>query len=119
MKEMGVFGLVVPARWDGSDVSARCFALVTAELARGWMSLAGAMGGHSVVARLLTVHGTPEQRERWLPRMATGEVRAAMALTEPSGDRTCRTSAPAPSGTGTPTSSTAARRGSPTPGTPA
>ncbi|WP_116449546.1 acyl-CoA dehydrogenase family protein [Blastococcus litoris] len=85
MKEMGVFGLAVPARWSESAVSTRCFALVTEELARGWMSLAGAVGGHSVVARLLARHGTPEQLERWLPRMATGEVRAAMALTEPSG----------------------------------
>jgi alkylation response protein AidB-like acyl-CoA dehydrogenase len=85
MKAMGVFGLAVPARWSDSAVSARCFALVTEELARGWMSLAGAMGGHSVVARLLARYGTPEQQERWLPRMATGEVRAAMALTEPSG----------------------------------
>jgi alkylation response protein AidB-like acyl-CoA dehydrogenase len=85
MKVMGVFGLAVPARWSDSAVSARCFALVTEELARGWMSLAGAMGGHSVVARLLARYGTPEQQERWLPRMATGEVRAAMALTEPSG----------------------------------
>jgi alkylation response protein AidB-like acyl-CoA dehydrogenase len=85
MKEMGVYGLAVPARWSDSAVSARCFALVTAELARGWMSLAGAMGGHSVVATLLARYGTPEQQERWLPRMATGEVRATMALTEPSG----------------------------------
>jgi alkylation response protein AidB-like acyl-CoA dehydrogenase len=85
MKEMGVFGLAVPERWSESAVSTRCFALVTVELARGWMSLAGAMGGHSVVARLIAQHGTPEQQERWLPRLATGEVRAAMALTEPSG----------------------------------
>ena len=85
MKEMGVYGLAVPERWSDSAVSARCFALVTAELARGWMSLAGAMGGHSVVATLLARFGTPEQQERWLPRMATGEVRATMALTEPSG----------------------------------
>jgi alkylation response protein AidB-like acyl-CoA dehydrogenase len=85
MKEMGVFGLAVPARWSESAVSTRCFALVTEELARGWMSLAGAMGGHSVIARLLALFGTPEQQEHWLPRMATGEVRAAMALTEPSG----------------------------------
>src|SRR3712207_6934033 len=83
MKEMGVFGLTVPARWSVSAISTRCFALVTEELARGWMSLAGAIGGHSVVARLLARHGTPEQQERWLPPMATGEVRAAMALTEP------------------------------------
>jgi alkylation response protein AidB-like acyl-CoA dehydrogenase len=85
MKAMGVFGLAVPARWSDSAVSTRCFALVTAEIARGWMSLAGAMGGHSVVATLLARFGTPEQQERWLPRMATGEVRAAMALTEPGG----------------------------------
>jgi alkylation response protein AidB-like acyl-CoA dehydrogenase len=85
MKEMGVFGLAVPAPWSESAVSTRCFALVTEELARGWMSLAGAVGGHSVVAQLLARFGTPEQQDRWLPRMATGEVRAAMALTEPSG----------------------------------
>src|SRR4051812_36739472 len=85
MKQMGVFGLAVPARWSDSAVSTQCFALVTEELARGWMSLAGAMGGHSVVARLITRFGTPEQQEHWLPRLATGEVRAAMALTEPSG----------------------------------
>jgi alkylation response protein AidB-like acyl-CoA dehydrogenase len=85
MKEMGVFGLAVPERWSESAVSTRCFAEVTAELARGWMSLAGAMGGHSVVARLLARFGSDEQQDRWLPRMATGEVRAAMALTEPGG----------------------------------
>jgi alkylation response protein AidB-like acyl-CoA dehydrogenase len=85
MKEMGVFGLAVPEQWSESTVSTRCFALVTEELARGWMSLAGAIGGHSVVALMLSRYGTPEQQERWLPRMATGEVRAAMALTEPSG----------------------------------
>ena len=85
MKEMGVFGLAVPGRYSESAVSVRCFALVTAELARGWMSLAGAMGGHSVVATLIARFGTSEQQERWLPRMATGEVRAAMALTEPGG----------------------------------
>ena len=85
MKEMGVFGLAVPARWSESAVSTRLFALVTEELARGWMSLAGAMGGHSVVARLLARFGTPEQQDRWLPRMATGQVRAAMALTEAGG----------------------------------
>jgi len=85
MKEMGVFGLAVPEPWSESAVSARCFASVTEHLARGWMSLAGAMGGHSVVARILARYGTAEQQELWLPRMATGEVRAAMALTEPSG----------------------------------
>mgnify|MGYP000462789794 CR=1 FL=1 len=85
MKEMGVFGLAVPAAWSESAVSTRCFALITEEIARGWMSLAGAMGGHSVVARTLARFGTPAQQEHWLPRIATGEIRAAMALTEPSG----------------------------------
>ena len=85
MKQLGVFGLAIPESFGGSAVSTPCFALVTEELARGWMSLAGAMGGHTVVAKLLLQHGTEEQRRRYLPAMATGELRAAMALTEPDG----------------------------------
>jgi alkylation response protein AidB-like acyl-CoA dehydrogenase len=85
MKELGVFGLAIPEPWGEAPVSVPCYALVTAELARGWMSLAGAMGGHTVVAKLLLTFGTPEQKDRWLPRMATGDVRATMALTEPGG----------------------------------
>src|SRR5499427_10948427 len=85
MKQLGVFGLVIPEQYGGSGVSTPCFALVTEELARGWMSLAGAMGGHSVVARLITMFGTGAQKDRWLPRLATGQARAAMALTEPAG----------------------------------
>jgi alkylation response protein AidB-like acyl-CoA dehydrogenase len=85
MKEMGIFGLAIPEPWGEAQVSAQCYAAVTEELARGWMSLAGAMGGHTVVAKLLLAYGTPEQQDTWLPRMATGEVRATMALTEPGG----------------------------------
>jgi len=85
MKRLGVFGLAVPEEYGGTPVSTPCYVLVTEELARGWMSLAGAMGGHTVVAKLLVAFGTEEQRRRWLPRMATGEVRATMALTEPGG----------------------------------
>jgi alkylation response protein AidB-like acyl-CoA dehydrogenase len=85
MKRLGVFGLAIPEPWGDAAVSMTCYALVTAELARGWMSLAGAMGGHTVVAKLLLAFGTPEQKDRYLPRMATGEVRATMALTEPGG----------------------------------
>ncbi|MDQ1705551.1 MAG: hypothetical protein QOF18_1917 [Frankiaceae bacterium] len=85
MKALGVFALVVPERYGGAPVSASCFALVAAELARGWMSLAGAMGPHSVVCSLLATFGTEEQKRRWLPRLATGEIRGAMALTEPGG----------------------------------
>src|SRR6478609_458643 len=85
MKELGVFGLAVPEPWGEVSVTAPCYAAVTEELARGWMSLAGAMGGHTVVAKLLVAFGSTEQKDRYLPRMATGEVRATMALTEPGG----------------------------------
>jgi alkylation response protein AidB-like acyl-CoA dehydrogenase len=85
MKKLGVFGLAIPEPWGEAPVSMPCYALVTAELARGWMSLAGAMGGHTVVAKLLLEFGTREQQNHYLPRMATGELRAAMALTEPGG----------------------------------
>ncbi|MDI3406943.1 acyl-CoA dehydrogenase family protein [Streptomyces sp. B-S-A6] len=85
MKKLGVYGLLAPAEYGGTDVSTACFALVAQELARGWMSLSGAMGGHSVVTYLIRTFGTPQQQAAYLPRMATGELRATMALTEPSG----------------------------------
>jgi alkylation response protein AidB-like acyl-CoA dehydrogenase len=85
MKQLGIFGLAIPGPWGEAAVSMPCYALVTAELARGWMSLAGAMGGHTVVSKLLLAFGTQEQQDVYLPRMATGEIRATMALTEPGG----------------------------------
>ena len=85
MKRIGIFGLAVPEEYGGTPVSTRCYVLVTQELARGWMSLAGAMGGHTVVAKLIGLFGTEEQKQRYLPAMATGEMRATMALTEPGG----------------------------------
>jgi alkylation response protein AidB-like acyl-CoA dehydrogenase len=85
MKAMGIFGLAIPEPYGDAPVSTPCYAEVTAELARGWMSLAGAMGGHTVVSKLLLQFGTEEQKQRYLPRMAAGEVRATMALTEPGG----------------------------------
>ena len=85
MKQLGIFGLAIPEPYGDAPVSTPCYAEVTAELARGWMSLAGAMGGHTVVSKLLLHFGTDEQKQRYLPRMATGEVRATMALTEPGG----------------------------------
>ena len=85
MKRLGIFGLAIPEPWGEAHVSAQCYAAVTEELARGWMSLAGAMGGHTVVAKLLVTFGTPAQQDRYLPKMATGEIRATMALTEPGG----------------------------------
>jgi alkylation response protein AidB-like acyl-CoA dehydrogenase len=85
MKELGFFGLLVPSEHGGADVSTTCFARITEELARGWMSLAGAIGGHSVISYLVREFGTPEQQSAYLPRMADGTLRATMALTEPSG----------------------------------
>jgi alkylation response protein AidB-like acyl-CoA dehydrogenase len=85
MKKLGFFGLLVPAEYGGADVSTACFARVTEELARGWMSLAGAIGGHSVVTYLIKTFGTREQQDAYLPSMAQGTVRATMALTEPGG----------------------------------
>jgi alkylation response protein AidB-like acyl-CoA dehydrogenase len=85
MKRLGVFGLAIPQPYGEVAVSTPCYVGVTEQLARGWMSLAGAMGGHTVVAKLILAFGTPQQKQRYLPKMATGEVRATMALTEPGG----------------------------------
>jgi len=85
MKQIGIYGLAIPEEYGGNPVSMPCYVEVTQELSRGWMSLAGAMGGHTVVAKILTLFGTEEQKQRYLPKMATGEIRATMALTEPGG----------------------------------
>ncbi|WP_425311961.1 acyl-CoA dehydrogenase family protein [Mycobacterium asiaticum] len=85
MKRIGIYGLAIEEAYGGSPVSMPCYVQVTQELARGWMSLAGAMGGHTVVAKLLTLFGTQDQKRKYLPPMATGELRATMALTEPGG----------------------------------
>jgi alkylation response protein AidB-like acyl-CoA dehydrogenase len=85
MKQLGIYGLAIPEPWGEAPVSTPCYVGVTEQLARGWMSLAGAMGGHTVVAKLLLAFGTREQQDCYLPKMATGEIRATMALTEPGG----------------------------------
>jgi alkylation response protein AidB-like acyl-CoA dehydrogenase len=85
MKQIGIYGLAIDDEFGGSPVSMPCYVAVTEELSRGWMSLAGAMGGHTVVAKLITMFGTDEQKQKYLPVMATGELRATMALTEPGG----------------------------------
>jgi alkylation response protein AidB-like acyl-CoA dehydrogenase len=85
MKQLGVFGLAIPSPYGEAAVSTPCYVQVTEQLARGWMSLAGAMGGHTVVAKLILTFGTEQQKRRYLPPMATGQIRAAMALTEPGG----------------------------------
>ncbi|MGH3830674.1 MAG: acyl-CoA dehydrogenase family protein [Pseudonocardiaceae bacterium] len=85
MKQLGIFGLAIPDPYGEVAVSTPCYVAVTEQLARGWMSLAGAMGGHTVVSKLILTFGTERQKRRYLPKMATGEIRATMALTEPGG----------------------------------
>jgi len=83
MAEMGVFGLMISEQYGGLGESLLTYALVVEELSRGWMSLSGIVNTHFIVAYLLQQHGTTEQRRRYLPRMATGEVRGAFSMTEP------------------------------------
>lgn len=85
MKQMGIFGLAISEEYGGTPVSMRCYVDVTEQLARGWMSLAGAFGGHTVVAKLISSYGTDAQKSEYLPQMASGELRATMALTEAGG----------------------------------
>src|SRR4051812_3262024 len=80
---MGVFGLTICEEHGGTGESLLTYALVVEELSRGWMSLSGIVNTHFIVAYLLQQHGTPEQRESYLPRMATGEVRGAFSMSEP------------------------------------
>ena len=83
MKELGIFGLTIPEEYGGLGESLLTYALVVEELSRGWMSVSGIVNTHFIVAYLLLRHGTEEQRQRYLPRMATGEVRAAFSMSEP------------------------------------
>jgi alkylation response protein AidB-like acyl-CoA dehydrogenase len=83
MKEMGLFGLTVPEEFGGAGLDLMTYALVGVELSRGWMSLSGIMNTHFMAIYLLKKYGNDEQRQRWLPRMATGELRAALSMSEP------------------------------------
>src|SRR5438067_907745 len=83
MKEMGLFGLTVPEEYGGLGESLLTYALVVEEIARGWMSVSGVINTHFIVAHMLKYHGTPEQKQNLLPRMATGEVRGAFSMSEP------------------------------------
>ncbi len=83
LKELGVFGLMIPEEYGGLGQSLLTYALVVEEIARGWMSVSGVINTHFIVAYMLMHHGTPEQKEKYLPRMATGEVRGAFSMSEP------------------------------------
>lgn len=83
MKEMGLFGITVPEEYGGLDLDPISFALVFEEIARGWMGIAGILGSHSLACRLIAMHGTDEQKQKYLPGLATGERRTGIGLTEP------------------------------------
>jgi alkylation response protein AidB-like acyl-CoA dehydrogenase len=83
MKELGLFGLTIPEEYGGLGESLLTYALVVEEIARGWMSVSGIVNTHFIVAYMLMQHGTEEQKQYYLPRMATGEVRGAFSMSEP------------------------------------
>ena len=83
MSEMGLFGLMIPEEYGGLGESLLTYALCVEELARGWMSVSGVINTHFIVAYMIRQHGTDEQKQRFLPRMATGEVRGAFSMSEP------------------------------------
>ncbi|MCX6483312.1 MAG: acyl-CoA dehydrogenase family protein [Mycobacterium sp.] len=83
MREMGLFGLMIPAEYGGLGESLLTYALCVEELARGWMSISGVINTHFIVAYLIRQHGTDEQKQRFLPRMVTGETRGAFSMSEP------------------------------------
>ncbi|MBV9795208.1 MAG: acyl-CoA dehydrogenase family protein [Actinobacteria bacterium] len=83
MSEMGLFGLTIPEQYGGLVESLLTYALAVEEIARGWMSVSGIINTHFIVAWMLLQHGTEEQKQRYLPRMATGEVRGAFSMSEP------------------------------------
>ena len=82
MKALGLFGLNIPDAYSGSEVDSTTFALVFEELSRGWMGLAGILGSHLVLCDVLVRYGTEDQKSRWLPRLARGEPRGGICLSE-------------------------------------
>lgn len=83
LKELGIFGLTIDEEYGGLGESLLTYALVVEEIARGWMSVSGVINTHFIVAYMLKQHGTEEQKARYLPRMATGEIRGAFSMSEP------------------------------------
>src|ERR1700761_5676401 len=83
MKEMGLFGLMIDEEYGGLGESLLTYALVVEQIARGWMSISGVINTHFIVAYMISQHGTEEQKQHFLPRMATGEIRGAFSMSEP------------------------------------
>jgi len=85
MADLGLFGMTVPEEYGGLGVDVTTFAMVFEELSKGWMSITGPIGSHSMLTWGITKYGTKDQKERWLPDLATGKKRGGLALTEPGG----------------------------------
>jgi alkylation response protein AidB-like acyl-CoA dehydrogenase len=83
MREMGLFGLTIPEEYGGLGESLLTYALVVEQIARGWMSVSGIINTHFIVAHMIKQHGTPEQKQKFLPPMAVGEVRGSFSMSEP------------------------------------
>jgi alkylation response protein AidB-like acyl-CoA dehydrogenase len=83
MKEMGLFGMTIPEEFGGLGVDMTTFSIVFEELSRGWMGVAGILGSHSMACFVISKHGTPEQKAKYLPELATGARRSGLGLTEP------------------------------------
>ncbi|HEY7967587.1 MAG TPA: acyl-CoA dehydrogenase family protein [Solirubrobacteraceae bacterium] len=83
MRELGLFGVTIPAAYGGLGLDLTTYALIVKELSRGWISLSGVINTHFMAAWMIERYGTDEQRSRLLPRMADGELRAAYSMTEP------------------------------------
>jgi alkylation response protein AidB-like acyl-CoA dehydrogenase len=83
MKELGLFGVTIPEEYGGMGLDLTTYAMIVEELSRGWISISGVVNTHFIGSYLLMKFGTDEQREEFLPRMATGEIRAAFSLSEP------------------------------------
>lgn len=83
MADLGLFGVTIPEEYGGLGLDLLTYIGVIEELAAGWMSLSGIINTHVMAANLLKAEGTPEQKERWLPRLATGEIRGCLSLSEP------------------------------------
>src|SRR5260370_20678631 len=83
MKAMGLFGMLVPEAYGGIAIDAVSYSVVFEEISKAWMGVAGILGSHSLATLMLARSGTPDQRQRWLPDLATGKRRSGIALTEP------------------------------------
>lgn len=83
MKEMGLFGMTIPEEFGGLGVDMTTFSIVFEELSRGWMGVAGILGSHSMACFIISKNGTPEQKAKYLPELATGARRSGLGLTEP------------------------------------